>query len=217
MTNIFQTPEKVSMRNRLFQIGLDALRDQGWQVERIPGLGKSSVRQIEKGGRRRTVSIRTSQNTWIAFPRSKKDTRWETLDDVDLVLAVSVDDPENPTFGQVHMIEASEMRERFDRAYAARRKAGHTIQLGRGLWLSLYHREALEPVNLVGAGAGIANAPVARTPLEEDPEDSTGLAASKGAINSSRNDELLSIAEAKRRLAITLGVDPSSIKITVEA
>ena len=217
MTDIFQTPEKLSTRNRLFQIGLDVLRDRGWQVERIPGLGKSSVRQIEKGGTKRTVSIRTSQNTWIAFPRNKKDTRWETLDDVDLVLAVSVDDPENPKFGQVHMIEASEMRERFDRAYAARHKAGHSMQRGRGIWLSLYHSEALEPVNLVGAGAGLSNPAIAKISLDGDRENSTGSAASKGAINASRNDEPLSIAEAKRRLALTLGVEPASIKITVEA
>ncbi|HEY0703111.1 MAG TPA: hypothetical protein VGD60_10115 [Candidatus Acidoferrales bacterium] len=214
MTNIFKTPEKVETRDRLFRIGLDVLRDQGWQVEKKPGLGKSSVRQITKGGKTRLVSIRTSQNTWIAFARNLRDTEWGTLADVDLVLAVSVDDPENPRFGQVHMIEASEMRERFDRAYAARRKAGRKVQLGRGMWISLYQPEASKPVLHVGAGAGLEHPHIARIPLEPSESDAHDEHDSKQV---SRTNESLTIAEAKRRLAISLGVDPSSIRITVEA
>ena len=61
-----------------------------------------------------------------------------TLSEVDAVVAVSVDDYYNPRFAQVHMIDGNEMRERFDRACAARLKAGHAIPLGRGVWVSLY-------------------------------------------------------------------------------
>lgn len=214
MTNVFGTPEKVSRGNRLFQIGLEALQQQGWEVERIPGIGKSSVRRITKGGKSRKVSIRTSQDTWIAFPRNNKNNGWVTLSDVDVVLAVSVDDRDDPKFAQVHMIDADEMRQRFDRAYAARIAAGYTIPLGRGVWVSLYHPDATDPVTHVGGGAGLHHPPIARIPLEPEESDVGVALETKDA---DKKDRPLTIAEAKRRLAMTLGVDPSSIKITVEA
>src|SRR5262245_30293778 len=138
MTNVFATPVKVTRRDSLFQAGLDTLKRDGWKVERIPGFGKSSVRRITKGGKRLKVAIRTTQDTWIAFPRTQDDKGWVTLSDVDVVIAVSVDDPDEPRFAQVHWIDAEEMRDRFDRAYAARMAAGHTIPLGRGVWVPLY-------------------------------------------------------------------------------
>src|SRR5271156_6771682 len=149
MTNIFSTPDKGPRRDQLFLIGLQALEREGWRVERIPGIGKSSVRRIARAGKSRKISIRTSQNTWIAFPRNKADNGWGTLSDVDVVLAVSVDDAQSPKFAQVHMIEADEMRLRFDRAYRARVAAGYSIQLGRGVWVSLYEFDAPDPVTHV--------------------------------------------------------------------
>ena len=213
MTNVFGTPEKVTRRNMLFQIGLETLQQQGWKVERIPGIGKSSVRRITKGGKSRKVSIRTSQDTWIAFPRNDADNGWVTLSDVDVVLAVSVDDFHDPKFAQVHMIEADEMRQRFDRAYAARIAANYTIPLGRGVWVSLYTREARDPVTCVGAGAGLDHPPIARVPLKPEKSDSNGGVEPQDLDA----DKPLTFAEAKRRLGITLGVDPTKIKITVEA
>lgn len=112
------------------------------------------------------------------------------------------------------MIEADEMRQRFDRAYAARIAADYSIPLGRGVWVSLYHTEANDPVTHVGAGAGLDHPPIARVPLEPDESASEVTITTKDGDN---HDMPLTIAEAKRRLAVTLGVDPSSIKITVEA
>jgi hypothetical protein len=217
MTNVFATPEKEQRRNRLFQIGLQTLRQNGWKVERIPGIGKSSVRQITKGGVSRKISIRTSQDTWIAFPRNKKDNAWVTLSDVDVVVAVSIDDYSDPKFAQVHMIEADEIRERFDRAYAARIAADYRIPLGRGVWVSLYHRDETDPVTHVGAGAGLDHPPIARVPLEPESDSSSASGSGPGTVIRDSDNQPLTIAEAKRRLAVTFGVDPSSIKITVEA
>lgn len=214
MTNIFVSPEKAPRKDRLFQIGVEALVKDGWKVERIPRFGKSSVRQITKGRQSRRVSIRTSQDTWIAFPRNAGDNGWSTLSDVDVVLAVSVDSADDPKFAQVHMIEADEMRQRFDRAYAARKAADYEIQLGRGVWLPLYHADATDPVTHVGGGAGLEHPAIARVPLEPDELDHDTTADRQGGDN---NEQRLTIAEAKRRLAVSLGVDPSSIKITVEA
>lgn len=214
MTNILATPEKGPRRDRLFQIGLETLHRDGWKVERIPGSGKSSVRRITKGAKSRKVSIRTSQDTWIAFPRNEADKGWVTLSDVDVVLAVSVNDSHNPKFAQVHLIEADEMRLRFDRAYSARIAAGYSIPLGRGVWVSLYHSDATDPVTHVGGGAGLDHPPIACVPLEPEESDSDLIVETKDGHT---KDRPLTIAEAKRRLAMTLGVDPSSIKITVEA
>jgi hypothetical protein len=71
---------------------------------------------LTKGGKTKLISIRTSQSTWIAFPRDEKDEKWGTLSDVDAVVAAWVDDAETPRFAQVHLIPGDEMRDRFDRA-----------------------------------------------------------------------------------------------------
>lgn len=216
MTNVFGSPDKGSMKSRLFSIGVEALEGAGWKVERVPGSGKSSVRRITKGGVSKVVSIRTTQDTWIAFPRLDGDKGWRTLDDVDAVVPVSVDDRLNPKFAKVHIVDGAEMRDRFNRAYTARKRAGHSIPIGRGVWVSLYHPESQDPVSHVGAGAGLKFPPIATVPLASDVIAAVRQAASE-QDTSPEGDGPLTIAEAKRRLALTLGVDPSAIKITVEA
>ena len=114
------------------------------------------------------------------------------------------------------------MRDRFDRAYAARRKADHSIPLGRGLWLSLYNEEATDPVTKIGAGAGLVHPPVARVPLGEAEMSSGGkppVASPRSPSGASDDDsfEPLTIPQAKVRLARTLGVPESSVRITIEA
>lgn len=212
MTNVFGNPEKATMKRQLFDAGVKALGGAGYKVERVQGSGKSSVRRIVKGKESKVVSIRTTQDMHIAFPRTEHDKGWRTLDEVDLVVAVSVDDPHNPKFAKVHMLDGDEMRDRFNRAYAARKRAGHTIPIGRGVWVSLYIPEGSVPVSHVGAGAGLTTPPIATIPLVEDARPA--VEASAGVENSF---EQLSIPEAKRRLAITLGVKPENIKITVDA
>ncbi|TGQ83744.1 hypothetical protein EN850_03095 [Mesorhizobium sp. M8A.F.Ca.ET.207.01.1.1] len=221
MTNVFSTPGKVINRDKLFKAGLMTLEKEGWEVSRIKGAGKSSVRRITKDGKSKVASIRTTQNTWVAFPRNKSDTAWGTLEGADMVVAVSVDEKDSPRFAQVHFVEGDEMRDRFDRAYAARKAAGYKMPVGRGIWLSMYDLEAKNPVTLVGAGIGLDNPAVGRIPLssikagERDAAEEADDA--EEAEGSADADEVpLTIAEAKRRLAVTFGVDPSAIKIIVE-
>lgn len=209
MTDVYGTPEKVRLKHRLFEIGVETLEAQGYEVSRVQGSGKSSVRRADKDGESKVVSIRTTQDQAIAFPRLKDDSGWRTLDEVDMVVAVSVDDREDPKNANVHFLDGDEMRERFGQAYEARLEAGQKIPLGRGVWLALYRRYDGKRVRLVGAGAGLDHEPVAVVPL-----------ANAVAADSRGEDSLpasLSIAEAKRLLAASLGVDESSIKITVEA
>lgn len=211
MTNIWATPEKGQLRRRLFEVGVQALSGHGWRVERVQGAGKSSVRRISRDGESKLVSIRTTQDTWIAFPRDASDKKWVTLSDVDAVVAVSVDNRNEPRFAMAHFVDGDEMRARFDRAYRARKEAKHDIPVGRGMWVSLYLPEAKDPVNRVGAGAGLDHPPIARVPLIEQ-----AYSEPKETPVQGRGDRL-TIAEAKQRLALTLGVRPEAIKITIEA
>jgi len=227
MTNVSSSVEKLTLRKFLFNTAVEALKKEGWRVERIARAGKSSVRRISKGGVSKTVSIRTTQDTWIAFPRNEADDAWATLADVDYVVAASVDDRINPRFARIHFISGDEMRARFDRAYAARKAANHTIPIGRGVWVSLYEKEASDPVSYVGAGVGldrrleIARVPIdpgsviqteARDEVEADEQesDSPGSDAAPKVVP-------LTIAQAKLGLALFLGVDVNDIKITVSS
>ncbi len=209
MTNVYKTPEKIERKNRLFEIALEALETEGYEVDRIPGSGKSSVRRLTKDGKSLVASIRTTQDQCIAFPRIKDDSAWRTLDEVDVVVAVSVDDQYNPQFGWVHILDGDEMRDRFNRTYQARLDAGRQIKVGRGVWLPLYVEESDDNPNYVGAGAGLKYERIASIPLE--PEDASPPPTPDSAGGS------LTIPEAKRLLAISLGVDEAGIKITVEA
>jgi len=216
MANIFEDPKKAARKAQLFEAGIHALENDGWQVEKIPGFGKGSVRKITKGSQERIVSIRTTQDQWIAFPRNDAGDAWVTLSDVDAIVAVSVDDKENPRFAQVHLIEGDEMRARFDRAYQARIKAGHSVpKKRRGIWISLYDEEASSPVWRVGAGAGIAHKPIARIPLAEP-----GLPAEqekKEAGHAGTDLRPLSISDAKKSLSMFLGVPEESIEIIIRS
>lgn len=230
MTNVNATKEKLPMRQFLRTAAIEALESDGWKVERIARSGKSSVRRITKDNVSKVVTIRTTQDTWIAFPRIKDDTAWRTLDEVDDVVAVSVDDKENPRFAKVHVMNGDNIRDRFNRAYKARLAAGHSIPVGRGVWVSLYEKEQNVPVSLVGAGAGLEFKPIATIPIDaaavmsegepddedeirsEGPDVATEMEAAQPAIA----EAPLTINEAKRRLAATLGVDISAIKIMIE-
>lgn len=220
MTNIFKTPEKLDRKKRLFQIGLETLRKQGWTVEKERGMGKSSVRRIIKNGESKLVSIRTTQDQWIAFPPKPSDQGWITLDDVDVVVAVSVDANDPPKEALVHWLPADEMRERFDLALKARREANRVQPQRRGVWIPLYEREdASENVSYVGGGAGLDHPPIARVPMNGGGNEPPPLVDEVSDDDQDDDDgrDVLTIAEAKRRLALTLGVPVSSIRITVEA
>jgi len=223
MTNIFSTPAKKARKQRLFSIGLKELEKAGWGVEKVPRSGKSSVRRITKGASSKLVSIRTSQDTWIAFPRNGDNDGWATLDGVDAVVAVSVNAKSNPKFANVHLFGADEMRDRFNRLYEAKTKANHVIPHDRGVWISLYEEESNEPVSRVGAGAGLKTPPFAIVPLYDDAEQAEqSLGPEDGdhdeaePVAPEHIEKPLTIAEAKRRLAQTYGVDPTNVRIIVE-
>jgi hypothetical protein len=227
MTNVSGTPRKRATRAGLFAFAIETLEKNGWTVSRVPRGGKASLRLITKGTQSHKVSIRTSQDAWIAFPRKTKEAGWVTLDEVDFVVAVSVNDRHNPTVARVHMIPGDDARSRFERAYAARKAAKHTLPDGRGIWLSLYDKDEADPVSHVGAGMGVDFKPLAVLDLTksslpagaEKPDEETAYDEDEGVgamPNQPERSASLTIPEAKRRLAETLGVPETAIKISIE-
>ncbi len=218
MTNVSATPEKVAIRRGLRAAAEAALKEQGYKVERVRGAGKSSLRRITKGGVDKLVSIRTTQDRWVAFPRNEQDNGFTTLEEVDFVVAASVDDQHNPRFAKIHMLPGDEMRERFERAYLARKGAGYTLPSGRGVWVSLYEQEMSDPVNRVGAGAGLKYPAIAELRLivtegAVDEDDDVEVDVSARAVIAA--EPPLTIADAKRRLAKSHGVPEENVTITI--
>lgn len=218
-----------SLKNRLFMAAVKTLEDQGWTVHDAPGGG--SIKRIKKGDESKLVSIRTTQDRWIAFPRQADDRSWVTLSDVDLVVASSVDKETPPKNAQVHIFPAREVEKRFEACYAARKAAGHSIPLRRGIWISLYGSEIPGKPRTVGAGLG-KEYPATVVPLnsvsdhqevdgsDEVMEDADRIEADEAnqATKMNQADEVrpLSIAQAKKGLALFLGVPEESIKIVIE-
>lgn len=228
MTNIFGTPDKGLYAKRLFEIGIQYLQDQGYEISRVPRAGKKSLRRVKRDGREFNVAIRTSQDQWFAFPRDKETGQWMGMDDVDvelvIVVALNTRDKDKDKIGWVHEFPASEVRERLNKNYSARIKDNPNVNISHGNWISLYDEEAKEPTSYVAAGIGLLYPPKVRIPLliaNEDEFEEDDLAEAidideHPSLTAKGNDEPLTIAEAKRRLALTFGVDPSAIKITVE-
>ena len=135
----------------------------------------------------------------------------------------------------MHWLPAEDMQKRFSASLKARLAAGRVQPDRRGVWIPLYYREEdnRENVSFVGGGAGLDYPAIARVPMNggdgispdsgDAPPVSGGSAPPPSARGNNseggegRNPDSLSIAEAKRRLAVTLGVPESSIKIIVEA
>lgn len=216
MGNINKTPQKADNRKQLRVIGWTTVKEHIGKPERIARNGKPTLRQVTKGDKRFKVSVRTSQDGWIGFQRNRQNNGFTTLEEADWVVVSSVDDPQEPALAQVHIISGDEIRERFDRAYSARIAAGHRIPKGQPMFVSLYEQERTEPVSLVGAGAGLANAPVARVPLQDGNREDVARSQPEPNVSHTAFSFDKIIGEAKRKLALTLGVDPSRIKIIVE-
>ncbi len=222
-----------SLKNRLFMAAVKTLEEQGWTVHDAPGGG--SVKRITKGGESKLVSIRTTQDRWIAFPRHADDRSWVTLSHVDMVVASSVDKENPPTEAWVHIFPAREVERRFEACYAARKAAGHSIPLRRGIWISLYGSEVDGKPRTVGAGLGRDFEAIAKVPLHSVSDDQEVDGADEVMEDDDRADHIeadeatqaaqapgadevrpLSIAQAKKGLALFLGVPEESIKIVIE-
>jgi hypothetical protein len=63
----------------------NAIQEEGYRLDRLPGRGRSNVWRVEKDGKSQRASFRTTQDRWFAFPSLKGGAGWGTLDSVELV------------------------------------------------------------------------------------------------------------------------------------
>ena len=197
------------------------LKDAGLAPRRRPGRGRSNMWEIEEGGERKRVAIRTTRNRWFAFPPVQNGAGWKTLDGMDVVIVAALDDCDNPQAVEVFRFDAGEVRRRFDAAYAARIEAGHVIKDGFGMWVNL-DKDERDAASSVGSGLAEAYPAVARFAFDalvgesaEGVVSAAGLRSEGGAAG--MQGEAGSIAEvmeaARRRIAALSGVPVDSVKL----
>jgi hypothetical protein len=195
----------------------------GYVLERLPGRGLSNIWTVKKNGKSQKACIRTTRDRWFAFPPLEDGKEWKTLDDVDVVIVAAVDSRDNPENIEVYIFPAAEVRKRFDAAFAARTKAGQTVRINFGMWVGLDQDPRNIPAS-VGSGLVDTFKAVAVVPILDllPAADEAGKTSEPDEVGDEApaedvdNDPPLTIAEAKRRLALTFNVDPANIKIIVE-
>lgn len=211
LKKIYQKRNKRYTRRQLFNIGLEFLQRSGWTVEAVPGNRKHSIRRITQGENQRLVAICTTQAQKIAFTRDEASGKWKTLSEVDEVLIVSAGGDDAQRHANIHLVPGDDLRNRFDRAYEARRELGKLGQFPKlGVWIPLYKDEDQRDSSLVGAGIGNAHPPIKRVRLKAT--NDIGGHPGKDGPNSP-----ISIAEAKRRIALGLDIDQRYVRVMIEA
>jgi hypothetical protein len=196
--------KNAEIKSKLFGIGIAGLKQQGWTVERATDSRKPSERLISRKGKSLRATIRTSRDGWLAFPLKDADgTQFGPLAKADRVIVVTPDQ-NDPAFALVYDFPGDDIRKRFKEAFEARKKAGHAVK-GHGMWVSLFRRKGQgHPVYTVGGGVAADNRPIARVPIEAVENEPAAALADV-------------IAAAKRQIATAAGVDPSQVRISIEA
>ena len=141
-------------------------KNHGWKMSRRPGRGLSNTWLMEKDGQTFTASIRTSQDRWLAFPPLNAGQKWKTLDDVQKVIVATVDNPQDPDLIEVYLFEQPEVRARFDKAYQARKAAGHLIKDNFGFWVNLDTDNRRDATYNTGAGLADIHQPISRLEID---------------------------------------------------
>jgi hypothetical protein len=198
------------------------LEGAGWKMERKPGRGLSNTWIVKQDGKEFSLSIRTSQDRWVAFPPLEGGKRWKTLDDVEKVLVSVVDDKDNPTRIQVYLFDAAEVRKRFRSAYQARTGAGHIVKDNYGFWVNLDADDRGLPVS-VGAGLADDFKPVANYSIAELIDAGLPLAGEASGDELEPADEAPSFASigdvvawARAHISTMAGVPVDAVKLELK-
>lgn len=144
---------------------LRALREDGWEISKAPGHGRSNVWRITRGKESGLVSIRTTKERWIAYQPQDDGKKWKTLDSADYVCISAVSfsgGTKNMNGVDVHLIDAKSVRESFDAAYKARTDDGHTVTNDFGMWVCMDAYEGDNKANRVGSGIATEENRIAR-------------------------------------------------------
>lgn len=197
-----------------------ALTEAGYEINRVPGRGRSNVHLISKGGKTQVASVRTSRDRWIAYPPLDKGKRWKTLDDSDVVIIAAVDDENSPSNVEVYQMTKDVVRKAFDKAYTEKIKTGRVVTNNFGMWISLDNIESRGDA----AAAGLLNGtkPMATYSIfdllmednggsESEIADDTGADADPGPATIAE-----ALAIARGHIATLAGVSPEAVKLELK-
>ena len=160
---------------------------------------------IEENGNRKSLTIRTTRDRFIAF-NPLPNNRWKTLDDVDIVIVASVDREDSPTEIQVYRFDATEVRRRFDESRDATIRRGNKVSLDAGWWVGLDRTRRNKP----GEGIATTHEPIRRFPIE----GLTPPAPKPQGESAGRSDTFDGILhDARQRLAALFGVHVDRVKV----
>ena len=205
------------VKHALFRAAEEALKKNGWTVSREPKARGTSLRRIEKtGDDGKTIShvigIRTSQNGSLAFTRDQTETVWVGLSDAKFILVSCVDDFKAPRRAILHLFDGGHLKTIFSSEYAKRKKAGVRIKPETGFFLPVHQFPPISGAKIFGGKTGILERPEQlvdlATFMQLPPDDVSS------AVRKNETDHL-TIPEARRRLARSLGVDEKHISIKI--
>ena len=141
---------EMQMRNQMTLAAKTKLSSMGYKLKKIPGRGQSNKWLYSKAGKTGKMAIKHSRDRRFAFENLSPG--WKTLDEVDLIVVVSVDDKELPKRLEVYLFDANEVRDCFNKNREARLAASMKVN-NYPMWISLDMKPDDRPNNV---GSGLA-------------------------------------------------------------
>lgn len=198
-------------RNHMTVCAINALEAQGYKVQKVPGRGLSSIWTYENGEDKGRLAIRTSQDTWFAFPRHSGG--WKTLDSVDKVVVAAVDHQDAPENIEVYLFSADEVRKCFNASRKARIDAGMIVKDDYGMWIKINVIDHTNYPQGVGSGLGDIYPAIATEPLSVETADDMSFLEDIEPLNAAAHDiSIVDILDAaKLSISQKLGVPKSHV------
>ena len=135
MKNILDVLSKSDKWRLLINSAKEAVRSQGYALERVPGRVLSNLWHLTRNGQTQRACVCPTQDRLLSFLPLDEGRRWKVLDEVDVVIIASFDDGDRPENVDVFLCDANEIQKIFDSTYSARTKAGQSIKDGSGMWV----------------------------------------------------------------------------------
>ncbi|MFC3632197.1 hypothetical protein ACFOM8_22620 [Paracoccus angustae] len=181
----------------LTEAAMKALQEDGWSISKSTGHGRANVWNINKNGKSGRVSIRTTRDRWIAYQPLKKGSSWKTLGEVDFVCVsafVYNEKSEGPIGVNVHLIDASIVKEAFNQNYSARVSEGHTVTDNFGMWVCIDQCSGTQAAH-VGSGFATEKNLIANYPLDSLIAASTDQAANLPQVQQASHSKPVSVSD----------------------
>ncbi|WP_029031021.1 hypothetical protein [Salinarimonas rosea] len=205
-------------RSILTDFAKEAMIAQGYQLGASLGVPGAHGFEATIDGQRVRVGVKTAADRWLSIPRNDAG-EFGLLDKIDVLFTVTFDRWPDARKVQVYEIDPAALIEKARIAYDKAEELNH-----HGLQFLPFDEELTRKTATAQAAGHLLE--IARLFTEEDiewdgeafstpsePSPETEIEIEQVTAPSRR----LTIQEAKEGLALTFGVDPSAIKISIEA